>query len=85
MPRKKNLTLALDEDLIVKARIIAARRRTSLTNLVRKSIEELVSGDQLQAKARTRLKSRMLNPVMRIGGARWTRDELHDRSKLHRH
>ncbi len=79
MPRKKNLTLALDEELIVKARIIAAKRRTSLTKLVRKSIEELVSGEQLQTKARARLKSRMLKPIMKLGGAHWTRDELHER------
>lgn len=83
MARKRNLTLALDEDLVVKARVVAAKRRTSLTNLVRRSIEELVSGDQLQAQARARLKSRMRNPVLKIGRARWTRDELHDRSQLH--
>ncbi len=85
MPRKRNLTLALDEELIVKARIIAAQRRTTLTKLVRKSIEELVTGDELQARARIRLKSRMVDPVMKIGGVAWTRDELHDRSKVHRH
>ena len=75
--------MALDEDLIVKARIVAARRQTSLTSLVRRSIEELVSGDQLQARARARLKSRMRDPIMQIGGARWTRDELHERAELH--
>ncbi|MBM3790301.1 MAG: hypothetical protein FJW35_08105 [Acidobacteria bacterium] len=80
--KKKNLTLALDEELIVKARVVAARRRTSLTSLVRQKIEELVAGDQLQARARARLKSRMRNPVMEVGKMRWTRDELHDRSRL---
>ncbi len=83
MAKKKNLTLALDEDLIVRARIVAAQRRTSLTSLVRKSIEELVSGDQSQMHARARLKSRMRSPVMKLGAARWTREELHERSGLH--
>jgi len=83
MVRKKNLTLALDEELIVKARVIAARRRTSLTSLVRRSIEDLVSGDQQQAQARRRLKARMCNPAFEVGEARWTRDELHDRSQFH--
>jgi hypothetical protein len=82
MGRKKNLTLTLDEELIFKARVIAARRRTSLTNLVRRSIEELVSEDKLQAQARARLMSRMRNPVLEIGDAGWTRDELHDRFRL---
>ncbi len=82
MGKKKNLTLALDEDLIVKARVVAARRRTSLTSLVRRSIEDLVSGDQLQARARTRLRALMRDPALKIGKSRWTRDELHERSEL---
>jgi hypothetical protein len=82
MTRKRNLTLAMDEELLVKARVLAARRRTTVTKLVRRSIEELVSGDESQAQAHTRLKSRMRNPVLRIGKARWTREDLHDRSRL---
>ena len=83
MSKKRNLTLALDEELVVKARVLAARRRTSLTNLVRRSIEELVSGDQLQARARARLRSCIRSPIMKIGDIHWTREELHDRSGLH--
>ncbi len=79
MRRKKNLTLALDEDLIIKARIAAARRRVSLTDYVRRSIQELVSGDQLRTRACARLKSRMRKPAMQVGKARWTRDEIHER------
>lgn len=82
MAPKKNLTLALDEELIVKARVIAARRRTSLTRLVRRSIEELVYGDRLQAKAVARLKSAMRSPLMEAGKARWAREELHERSDV---
>jgi hypothetical protein len=82
MARKRNLTLALDEELVVKARVLAARRRTSLTNLVRRSIEDLVSGDRLQSQARARLKARMSRPAMKVGRIRWTREELHDRPGL---
>jgi hypothetical protein len=80
MPKKRNLTLALDEELIHQARIIAARRRTTLTNLVRRSIEELVSGDQQEARARQRLKSLMRHPPGKVGARRWSREELHERS-----
>ena len=83
MARKRNLTLALDEELIVKARVIAARRRTSLTSLVRRSIEDLVSGDELQAQARRRLKARMREPAFEVGQTTWTREELHDRHEFH--
>jgi len=80
MARKKNITLALDDDLIIKARVAAARRQTSLTSFVRRSIQELVSEDRQRARACSRLKSLMRNPSMQVGKFRWTRDEIHDRS-----
>ena len=83
MARKRNLTLALDEELIVKARVIAARRRTSLTSLVRRSIEDLVTGDELQAQARRRLKAGMREPAFEVGQTKWSREELHDRPQFH--
>ena len=83
MAAKKNLTLALDEQLIVKARVIAARRRTSLTNLVRQSIQDLVSRDELQVQARRRLESRMRDPAFEVSQTTWTREDLHDRTQFH--
>jgi len=77
---KKNLTLALEEDLIVKARIVAARRGSSVSKLVRRSLEDIVSRDQERAQANIRLKALMRKPRLKIGKARWTRDELHERS-----
>ncbi len=82
MKGKKNLTLALDEDLIVKARVVAARRRTSLTKLVRQSIEAIVSTDRGGAQAKVRLKALMRKPKLMLGKESWSRDELHDRSDL---
>jgi hypothetical protein len=79
MASKKNITLAIDEDLLVKARVAALRRRISLTSYVRQCIQELVSGDRLQSQAVARLRSRMRNPAMHVGRARWTRDEIHER------
>ena len=78
--KKKNLTLTLEEDLIVKARIVAARRGTSVTKLVRQSLEHVVSGDQERIQANVRLKALMHKPRLNIGKARWTRDEIHERS-----
>jgi len=80
MARKRNLTLAIDEDLLIKARIAAAKRRISITDLVRRTIKELVSNDQQRTQALSRLKSRMRNPAMKVGSAQWTRDEIHERS-----
>jgi plasmid stability protein len=82
MTGRKNLTLALDEDWIIKARILAARRGTSVTKLVRQSLAHMVSGDQEKIQANTRLKALMHKPRLKIGKARWIRDEIHERTAL---
>ena len=79
MAKKRNLTLAFDEDLLIRARISAAKRQTSLTNLIRRMIQELVATDQQRSRALSRLKSRMRNPRIQVGKSRWTRDEFHER------
>jgi hypothetical protein len=79
MPRKKNVTLALDEDLLDQARIVAAKRRTSITELIRRSLEDLVSGDQSRKRAREWLATMMSKPAYRVDRT-WTREELHERT-----
>ena len=80
MNKRKNLTLALDEELLIKARIVAARRGTTVTKIVRRSLEEAVEGNQERIQAVGRLKTLMRKPRLKIGKTRWTRDELHERS-----
>jgi hypothetical protein len=79
MYKKKNLTLALDEDLIIKARVVAVRRGTTVTKLVRRSLEDIVAGDRERVQANARLNALMHKPRLKIGKTRWTRDELHER------
>lgn len=38
----KNITLAIDEDLLDKARVLAAMRRTSVNEMVREYLKKLV-------------------------------------------
>ncbi len=79
MAKKRNLTLALDEELLIRARVSAAKRRTSLTDLIRRTIQELVAADQQRTQALSRLQAHMRKPKMQVGKARWTRDGLHER------
>lgn len=75
----RNVTLTLDEELLVQARILAARRRTSVSGLVREQLEALVGRDRRlregARKARRFLESR---PV-RIGERLPGKNELHRR------
>ena len=79
MSKKRNVTLALEEDLLDRARIVAAKRRTSVTELIRRSLEELVVGDQSRNRARARLTALMEAPRYRVDTT-WTREELHERT-----
>ncbi len=42
----KNITLAIDEDLLDKVRVLAAMRRTSVNELVRTYLQRLVAQEQ---------------------------------------
>ena len=75
---RTNLTLQLDADVIRRARIVAAKRGTSVSALAAKRLMELVDEDERFEQARVRAES-ILAEVVPRGRRNWTRDELHDR------
>ncbi len=76
---KTNLTLQLDSEVIRDARVVAARRGTSISALVATELKHLVEQDARYEDARTRALELMQQAVPR-GGPVWSRDEIHDRS-----
>jgi hypothetical protein len=79
MARRLNVTLVVEEDLLREARSVAARRRTSVNELVREFLEEVVSRDSRRLAALERIQALMDHPPVHIGGPRPSRDELHER------
>ena len=79
---KQNITLALDKQLLGKARALAAQRGTSVSALLadelRRMVEEETSYEQAKAKALAHLKS----PFPHGGGKLPDRESLHDRAGL---
>ena len=75
---RRNLTLQLDEDVIRRAKVVAARRGTSVSGLVAHQLEEIVERDALYEEARHRALD-ALAAVANRGGRRWSREELHER------
>ncbi|HEX9374796.1 MAG TPA: DUF6364 family protein [Actinomycetota bacterium] len=75
---KRNLTLQLEDDVIRRAKVSAARRGTSVSGLVARELEELVARDERYEEAWRRAREIMEASVAR-GGRTWQRDELHDR------
>jgi hypothetical protein len=75
---KRNLTVQLDEEVIHRAKVAAAKRGTSVSGLVTQELERLVEADERYEEAQRRAEGAM-GRTRSSGGRRWTRDELHER------
>jgi hypothetical protein len=76
---KRNLTVQLQEETIAKARVLAARRSTSVSRLVAHEIDKLVGEDDGYQRARA-VALRHLTQGFHLGGASLPeRGSLHDR------
>ncbi len=75
---RRNLTLQLDEEVLRLAKVVAAKRGTSVSALVARELEELVARDARYEDARRRALE-LMSGSPRRGGRTWERDDLHDR------
>jgi hypothetical protein len=74
---KTNLTIQLDAETIRRARVVAAKRGTSISALVAHELEGLVADDERYELARARALELLATPVKR-GGRTWSRGDLYD-------
>ena len=76
---RQNLTISLPRETIHKAKVLAARRATSVSGLLAEQIEFLVGEDEAYEHAK-RQALQLLDQGFHLGGTiRATRDELHER------
>lgn len=75
---KRNLTVELDDEVVRKAKIVAAKRGTSVSRLVAMEIEDLAEGDVRYEEARERALKALANAKPR-GGRSWRREDLYQR------
>ncbi len=76
---KQNLTISLDRQTIQKAKILAARRSTSISGLLARQIELLIGEEEAYERAE-RQAMMLLDQGFHLGGVtRVSRDELHER------
>ncbi len=79
---KRNITLSLDGELLRKARVVAARRHTSISRMLgqelKRMVEEIEGYDSAKRRALGKLKA-----GFHLGGTKPApREELHERRDL---
>jgi plasmid stability protein len=74
-----NLTIALDDDLLQKARVRAAELGTSVNAVLRDYLEEWTARKEARRRAIESFVEASRRSKASSGGRKWTRDELHER------
>ena len=78
MGSKQNLTVQLDREVIRRAKVLAAKRGTSVGALVAAQILESVEAEDAYESAR-RHALELLGRGLHLGGGRLDRESLHER------
>ena len=76
----RNITLSLPEELVRKAKVIAAERDTSVSALVAELVAHLTGGSSGYEQAWAEEEALMRRgDTLRVGDVTWSREELHER------
>lgn len=79
VPRKQNLTVSLSSETVQKAKVLAAKRSTSISGLLAAQIEALVNADEAYESAH-RAALDLMKRGFHLGGVHAIpRDQLHER------
>lgn len=74
---KQNITLSLDAGLLREAKILAAKRNTSVSRLLADELEERIQRDQAYELAKRAALAQLDNAKLDLGGTPIPREELY--------
>lgn len=78
-PTRQNITIRLDQRTVRRAKVLAAKRNTSISRLIAQQIETLVGDDDAYEQAHRRALA-LLDRGLHLGGRiEASRDQWHDR------
>lgn len=75
----KNVTLSMPEELVRRAKVLAAQRDMSVSSLVARLLEQLVGDVRDYDEAWELERQKMSAGLLEVGPITWSRDELHQR------
>jgi len=75
-----NITLAIEDDILIKVRKLAVERRTTLTAMVRNTLRELAAREDVHCEeVIEQLRDAFNTSSVQVGDKTWTREDLHAR------
>ncbi len=74
-----NVTLAIDDDLLKKARVKAVHENTSVNAVLRDFLAQWVRDDDERTRLAESVAAHLAGEPYRSGAVTWTRDQLHAR------
>ncbi len=74
----KNLTLAIDDEVLEGVRKIAANRGTTVNAIVREHLTRIATEEDKAARARERLIELSRSSQAEVGPITWKRDDLYE-------
>lgn len=75
----RNLTLAIEDEVLEAARRLALERGTTVNQLVRDYLADLVARGDRRRSAGERLKRAMREQLVEVGPQTWKREDLYER------
>jgi Family of unknown function (DUF6364) len=82
----KNITLAIDDDVLDRARAYADKHGTTVNALVREHLSSLIGQDERREAARQRLRELMATSEAQVGpDFKWNREEIYEERMFPRH
>ena len=75
-----NITLSIDDEVLIKVRKLAVERRTSLTAMVRSILCQLATREDVRTEELvSELRQSFDSSDIQIGARTWSREDLHAR------
>lgn len=76
----RNITLSLPDDLVRRAKVLAAQRDSSVSDVVRELLEQATGSPLPYDEEWAAEEARMRDGIgLQIGAITWSREELHQR------
>lgn len=79
---KQNITLAIDKQLLRRARTVAVQRGTSVSGMLADELRKIVASETAYQQARAKALAQLSSPFQMGGGKMVSREALHDRENL---